>query len=57
MNFQLSEEQRILKDQLARFIDNEYDFSKRETIVEESRGFAQEKLANFGRPRAFGTAL
>lgn len=38
MNFNLSEEQQMLKDSLNRFLTNEYDAAKRQQIIDSGKG-------------------
>jgi alkylation response protein AidB-like acyl-CoA dehydrogenase len=40
MDFSLSEEQSMLEDSVARFIDNDYDFESRQKIVESEAGYS-----------------
>jgi alkylation response protein AidB-like acyl-CoA dehydrogenase len=42
MDFSLSDEQSILADSVARFIDNDYDFETRQKIAESDLGFSPE---------------
>ena len=42
MDFSLSEEQSMLADSIARFIDNDYDFEKRQEIAESEKGYSPE---------------
>ncbi len=42
MNFSLSEEQSMLADSVARFIDNDYDFEKRQKNAESEMGYSPE---------------
>lgn len=42
MNFTLSEEQQMLVDSVARFIDNDYDFETRQAIAATEPGFSQD---------------
>jgi alkylation response protein AidB-like acyl-CoA dehydrogenase len=42
MDFSLSEEQSMLEDSVARFIDNDYDFESRQKIAESEKGFSPE---------------
>jgi alkylation response protein AidB-like acyl-CoA dehydrogenase len=42
MDFSLSEEQSMLADSIARFIDNDYDFEKRQKIAESEKGYSPE---------------
>jgi alkylation response protein AidB-like acyl-CoA dehydrogenase len=47
MDFTLSEEQRLLKDSLERFLDKEYDFARRRRIAGSAEGFSRESWASF----------
>jgi alkylation response protein AidB-like acyl-CoA dehydrogenase len=47
MNFSLSEEQSILADSIARFIDSDYDFESRQKIAAGDGGFSQEMWQTF----------
>ncbi|MEO1204098.1 MAG: acyl-CoA dehydrogenase family protein, partial [Pseudomonadota bacterium] len=40
MDFQISEEQAMLQDSVARFIDNDYDFESRQKHAESETGFS-----------------
>ena len=42
MDFAISEEQSMLADSVARFIDNDYDFEKRQKIAASEPGFSKE---------------
>lgn len=42
MDFSLSEEQEMLADSVSRFIDNDYDFEKRQHIAESDANFSAE---------------
>ena len=42
MDFSLSEEQSMLADSIARFIDNDYDFEKRQEIANSEKGYSPE---------------
>jgi alkylation response protein AidB-like acyl-CoA dehydrogenase len=51
MEFGLSEEQQLLKDSVARFVEREYGFDKRCKLVTEGGGFSQanwDKFAEMG---------
>jgi len=62
MDFSLTEEQQLLRDALARFIEREYAFEKRRAIVRSAEGFSREvwaQLAEMGLlgltvPEAYG---
>jgi alkylation response protein AidB-like acyl-CoA dehydrogenase len=40
MEFSLSEEQQLLKDSVARFVEREYGFDKRQKLISEGGGFS-----------------
>ena len=42
MDFSLTEEQTMLQDSVAKFIDNDYDFEKRQAIAESDKGYSEE---------------
>jgi alkylation response protein AidB-like acyl-CoA dehydrogenase len=42
MDLSLSEEQSMLADSVARYIDNDYDFEKRQKIAESEKGYSDE---------------
>ena len=42
MDFSLSDEQSMLADSVARFIDNDYDFESRQQLAEAGEGFSRE---------------
>jgi alkylation response protein AidB-like acyl-CoA dehydrogenase len=42
MNLSLSDEQSMLAESVARFIDNDYDFESRQQIAEEGAGYSRE---------------
>jgi alkylation response protein AidB-like acyl-CoA dehydrogenase len=42
MDFSLSDEQSMLADSVARFIDNDYDFESRQQIAEAGKGYSRE---------------
>ena len=42
MDFSISEEQSILADSVTRFIENDYDFEKRQKIAESENGYSSE---------------
>jgi pimeloyl-CoA dehydrogenase small subunit len=51
MDFTLSEEQQLLRDSIARFVQNEYSFAARQKIVASPRGWSEEvwaRLADMG---------
>ncbi|GAA6150724.1 acyl-CoA dehydrogenase family protein [Pseudoteredinibacter isoporae] len=47
MNFDFSEEQQMLKDSVARFVQDEYDFEARNKVVANEAGFSQENWQKF----------
>jgi alkylation response protein AidB-like acyl-CoA dehydrogenase len=47
MDFALTEEQEMLQDSVAKFIDNDYDFEKRQQIAESDAGYSAELWATF----------
>lgn len=47
MNFDFTEEQGMLRDSVARFIQDDYDFDTRRGIVELEKGFSPEKWRTF----------
>lgn len=47
MNFNLSEEQNMLKDSVSRFVQNQYDFDTRRKIVDSREGFSRENWQTF----------
>jgi len=47
MDFSLNEDQAILADSVAKFIDSEYDFETRQTIASSDTGFSQEMWHTF----------
>jgi len=47
MDFSLSEEQTMLSDSIARFIDSDYDFEKRQAIAASNAGFSSEMWRTF----------
>ncbi len=47
MDFSLNEDQAILADSVAKFIDSEYDFETRQTIASSDTGFSQEMWRTF----------
>jgi alkylation response protein AidB-like acyl-CoA dehydrogenase len=47
MNFDFTEEQSMLRDSVARFIQDDYDFDTRRTIAESDAGFSAEKWQTF----------
>ena len=47
MNFNLSEEQNMLKDSISRFVKNQYDFETRRKIVNSDEGFSRDNWKTF----------
>jgi len=47
MNFEFSQEQQMLKDSVARFVQDEYGFEARNKIVAKQAGFSQENWNKF----------
>jgi len=47
MNFNLSEEQNMLKDSISRFVQNQYDFETRRKIVDSDEGFSRDNWKIF----------
>ncbi|MEW5009240.1 MAG: acyl-CoA dehydrogenase family protein [Cycloclasticus sp.] len=47
MNFNLSEEQNMLKDSVSRFVQNQYDFDTRRKFVGTEEGFSRENWQTF----------
>ena len=47
MDFSFSEEQTLLQDSVARFIQNDYGFSQRQKIVKEESGFSRQNWKTF----------
>lgn len=47
MDFSISEEQSMLADSVSRFIDNDYDFERRQKIAESEDGFSKEMWQTF----------
>lgn len=47
MDFSISEEQSMLADSVARFIDNDYDFDTRQNIAASEQGFSSEMWQTF----------
>jgi hypothetical protein len=54
MNFELTEEQRMLADTLSRFVAREYGFAARERIARSSEGFDRAMWRRFGELGAIG---
>lgn len=47
MNFSITEEQEMLVDSVARFIDNDYDFENRQKIAASDTGFSRQHWQTF----------
>ena len=47
MDFDLSEEQRLLKDSVDRLVADKYDFDKRKTYLKNEHGFSREVWSQF----------
>ena len=47
MDFSLSEEQQMLQDSIARFVNNDYDFDSRAKIIKSETGYSTEHWALF----------
>lgn len=47
MEFGLSEEQQLLQDSVARFVEREYSFEKRQRLVGQGGGFSETNWATF----------
>lgn len=47
MNFNLSEEQNMLKDSISRFVQDKYDFDTRRKIVDSDEGFSRDNWKTF----------
>jgi len=47
MDFSISEEQTMLEDSVARFIDNDYDFASRQKIASSETGYSPELWQTF----------
>ena len=48
MNFDFSEEQGMLRDSVARFVQDDYDFDTRRAIADSEQGMSAEKWQTFG---------
>jgi alkylation response protein AidB-like acyl-CoA dehydrogenase len=57
MEFSLSEEQQLLKDSIARFVEREYGFDKRQKLVAESGGLGGSPVDTAIVMEEFGKAL
>jgi alkylation response protein AidB-like acyl-CoA dehydrogenase len=47
MNFDLTEEQQMLRDSVARYVQDEYDFDTRRALADSEDGFSREKWRVF----------
>ncbi|MEE4193096.1 MAG: acyl-CoA dehydrogenase family protein, partial [Halieaceae bacterium] len=47
MNFDFSEEQVMLRDSVARYIQDDYDFDTRNKVVASEEGFSRENWQTF----------
>ncbi|MEM8982463.1 MAG: acyl-CoA dehydrogenase [Pseudomonadota bacterium] len=47
MDFSLTDEQTMLADSVARFIDNDYDFDKRQALAASDTGYSKENWQTF----------
>ena len=47
MNFDFSEEQTMLRDSVARFVQDDYDFDTRRAIADSEQGYSPEKWQTF----------
>ncbi|HAU02876.1 MAG TPA: pimeloyl-CoA dehydrogenase small subunit, partial [Porticoccaceae bacterium] len=47
MNFDFSEEQTMIKDSVARFVRDEYDFDTRRKIIDSEEGMSRDFWATF----------
>lgn len=47
MNFNFSEEQRMLKDSVTRFVQDQYDFETRRKVVDSEDGFSRKNWQTF----------
>ncbi len=47
MDFSLSDEQTLLQDSVSRFIQNDYDFARRQKLVHSADGFSREHWKTF----------
>lgn len=54
MNFELTDEQRMLVDTLSRFVAEQYDFATRERIARSPRGYDRAMWRRFGELGAIG---
>ena len=54
MDFSFSEEQTLLQDSIARFIQNDYEFEKRQQLVGTELGFSEDNWKQFADLGWFG---
>ena len=54
MDFNLTEDRRMLADSLARYLANEYDFATRERIAQSDAGWSREHWAQFAEMGVIG---
>lgn len=54
MNFNLTEDRRMLADSLARYLANEYDFAAREHIAKSDAGWSRQHWAQFAEMGVIG---
>ena len=54
MDFSFSEEQTLLQDSIARFIQNDYEFEKRQQLVNSELGFSEDNWRQFAELGWFG---
>ena len=47
MDFSISDEQEMLVDSVARFINNDYDFDSRQKIAQSDTGYSKEHWRTF----------
>lgn len=57
MDFELSPEQRMLKDSVARFVQDEYEFVRCRAVVESEEGFSREHWRTFAELGWLGIAV
>ena len=49
MDFSLTEEQTLLQESVDRFIQNDYEFDKRQSFANSELGFSEDNWKMFGR--------
>jgi len=54
MNFNLTEDRRMLADSMSRYLVNEYDFPAREAIAKSSAGYSREQWTQFAEMGVIG---